>query len=520
MRPIARLMGVLLLIVGPCGAGAAEYWTYRYKNIDVTAVGSSSYAVYIAHDVDRLGDVLTQILSFKASARLPTHIYILPSDVVSQLAGTGVGSLYKTSGYDTTVIASPDASGSGDRYWGALFGYVGSILAGDGALRYPFWFRLGVPAVFATTEFERSRLKTGGLSAGYALAFGRGTLIPMRTFLGLHQDDPQMKDVVFHDMYQAESWYLAREILVESFYRAEFGKYLDMVHQGRSESEAFAASFPSSSYEELDKKLLSSERAPSHVYVVPSAIDTSADTAAPQKLSAAEVQARVAHANLVLLHSAEALRLASGALQLEPHNERALCALAQGHLGQDDYAAALADVDQLAAGSQRSGEALAESAEVLAALAAAVDSKRVSLDADSATLEQRAKTDYRSALADNPDDLRSWAGLAAIYGRQKDAQGASALLAEAAPVLERYPRNVNLSYALVDMCARLADADCALKYTASWRENALTDHDRARAAAYESRLRAFLEKRGAGSAAAAALTPPSASPGDNGGPAR
>jgi hypothetical protein len=489
---IGRALAVLLLIALPPGVPAEDYWAYQYKNLDVTAVGTSGYAMNVARTASRLGTALTGILSFRSDARLPTHIYVLPDEQIVQLLGASGNANYTASGYDAAVITSPGRSGD-DHYWGVYFGYVGAMVAGDGALRYPYWFRLGVPEVFATTEFGYDRLTTGGIAPGYALTVAGGTLIPMRTFLALKEDDPRLQSAAFAEMYGAESWYLAREILVEGRYRGEFTRYLALLHEGRSESAAFAASFKVS-YEDLDKMLLADRSASAHVLIVPSPADHSADPAPPHKLSAGEAQARVALVNLITGRRAEALRLAAAALHDDPANERALRVVAQAQLQDGNYAAALAAVDQLSARGSPSADALAESAAVLAVVASAVSGGQAVLAVDAPALLVRARQDYQSALAANADDLRSWAGLAGLYGSQRDIAAAQALLPAATQALARHPRNVNLAYALAHMCAQTQQWDCAAKFAGVWRENALTESSRAEAAAYESRLEQYRQR--------------------------
>jgi tetratricopeptide (TPR) repeat protein len=495
MRVSTARVACLLPLAPLASAYGAEFWAYQYKHLDVTAVGDAAGAVKIARNLERLDAALTRILSLKATNRLPTHIYVLPEAQIRQLMGDST-SEYSTSGFDATVITEIDAQGRGsDPYWGVYFGYVGSLLAGDGALRYPYWFRIGVPQVFATTEFEYDHLKTGGISPGSAYTLMTRSWIPMRTFLALQQGDPQLQGGPYLDMYGAESWYLTREVLVESRYREQFGRYLELLHEGKSESEAFAASLPIS-YEELDKVLRADLRAPTHVYRLESPHDASSVPGSPVRLTEGEVQARLAVVDLATRHRAEALRLAGEALKAEPANEHALRVLARAQLQEQNYAAALAAVDQLAAHSP-TPDGLGESGDVLRELASAQAGHRAALTVDAGTLMQRAKAAYEGALASNPEDLRSWAGLAELYASRRDLDGARAFLPSAMQALERHPRNVTLAYALTEMCAQTNQPESALKFAGIWRENALTDHDRDRATAAQSRLEAYLERRSA-----------------------
>jgi hypothetical protein len=495
MRETARRgLVLLLLMAGPSAAApATDYWAYQYKSIDVTAAGSSAYAQQLARNADRLGIALAQILGFKVEARLPTHIYVLPDEQIVALLGVGDTANFNSSGYDATVIASrgegSGGSGSGS-YWGAYFGYAGSVLAGESAARYPYWFRLGVPEVFASTEFEYQRIRTGGIAPGYALTVASGTLIPLRTFLALREDDPQLKSGALSEMYAAESWYLTREILAEGRHRDEFNRYFALLRDGTSEREAFAASFKVS-YEDLDRMLRDDRSARAHLFLLPSPSDDGGGAAPPRKLAPPEVAARLALVNLRTGRRAEALRLAVEALRGDPSNERALLVAAQVHLETGNYPGAFAAVDELSRSAQLSPDTMAESAAMLTVLASAVTGGDATLVVDAPTLLRFAQRYYQAAVAANPEDLRSWAGLAGLYGAQHDAAAARALLPAASQALARHPGNVNLAYALAHMCAQTQQWDCAQQFAGSWRENAPTEANRADAAAFESRLSAY-----------------------------
>ncbi len=498
-----RMIGCLALLVSPT-APCADYWAYQYKHIDVTVAGSSDYARNVARNADRLGVVLAQVLSFRSAARLPTHIFVLPDDEIVKLLGASGMATYSTTGYDTTVIASAGRS-EDDRYWGVYFGYVGSLLAGDGALRYPYWFRLGVPELFATTEFDHEHIRTGGIAPDYAYTVADGKLIPLRTFLALEEQDPQLQSAASADMYAAQSWFLTREVLVEGRHRDEFSRYLALLGAGRGERAAFSASF-SVSYEDLDRMLRDDRRVSTHVYVLPSPVDARPDATPPRKLATPEVAARLAAANLAAGHRPEALRLAGQALDADPANETALCTAIEAQLLNWNYPAVLAAINALVAHGRPSPPALAERAAALTILASAVSAGHADLGVDAATLLRHAREDYQGALGADPEDLRSWAGLAGLYGAERDAAAALALLPAATEALGRHPRNANLAYALAHMCAQTQQWDCAAKFAAAWRDNALTAASRADAAAFEAHLSAYRARLA--SAAPPAAPPP------------
>ncbi len=490
MTPVARRrLALLLVMAAPALAPAADYWAYQYKDIDVTVAGSGSYARQVAHNADRLGAALTRILNLKGDARLPTHIYVLPDEEIVALLGSSGRSNYNSSGYDATVIASRGAGG-GEEYWGVYFGYAGSVLDGEGAPRYPYWFRLGVPEVFATTELDHDRIRTGGIAPGYAGTVAGGTPIPLRSFLAIEEQDPQLVSGALSGMYAAESWYLTREILVESRHRDEFERYFALMRQGMSERSAFAASFKVS-YEDLDRMLRDDRGAGANVFLLPSPADERPDSVPPRKLTAPEVQARLALVNLKVGRRAEALRLAAIALRDDPANEYALRVAAQAQLEEGNYPASFAAVDELSRRAQLSPDAMAESAAILTVLASAVSGGDAVLAVDAPTMLRFEQRYYEAVIAATPEDLRSWAGLAGLYGARRDSAAARSLLPAASQALARHPGNVTLAYALAHMCAQTRQWDCALQFAGSWRENAPTETRRAEAAAFEARLNAY-----------------------------
>jgi len=410
-----RFLGCATLLLGlglsAAAPAADDYWGYTYRNIDITASGTNAYAVNVARYCVRLDSLLTQILSIRASDRLPTHIYALPAGQMKLYTAGDYSSVYRSSGYDTTVILDSSEVSNGRPYWGAYFGYTATLLSSDRLLGGPDWYMVGVPSVFADVVFEGAKVKIGNVTPGFAntLVTG-GALIPMRTFLGLRQRDAEAKGKHFLDMYDAEAWYLAREVFVERLHRAEFGKYLDLMRQGKDEAAAFAASF-AISYEDLDRELVQAMHERAHVYIMDSPDDPSAGGAVATRLDATEVKARLALLSVRYQQGPDALQLGREVLQKAPANETALRALALAQLAKGDYAEALTAVDQLLA-QGASDAARADCAYVLDGLARAAAQGDAHLDA--AALRQRAVAEYRRVLSSGGTDRRSRDGLARL----------------------------------------------------------------------------------------------------------
>ena len=410
LLPRATLL-ILLATPSVTLAGGDEYWGYSYRNIDVTAAGTSAYAVNLARYCVRLDAMLTRILGIKTSYRPPTHIYALPAAQREQYVGDSTVSFHVFH-YDVTVVTDNDRAADSN-YWGAYFGYTAALLAADRQLRGPDWYLEGVPAIFAGTTFQNGRATLGNVQPGYGFTLARGgALIPMRILLTQKKQQVVAGNPNNRRMYDAEVWALAHEVFVESWHRAEFGKYLDLMRQGTTETAAFAASF-NISYEQLDKQFADVINRRSYSYTMDAPEDAAASQETAQRLSAAEVKGRLALLTVRYGAGPDALQLANEALQTEPANRTALRALALAQLARGAYSDSLAALDRLAAAGE-SADAYADSAEVLAALAGAVDSGQATLQIDAATLRQRAKADYQQALAADADDRRSRYGLAKL----------------------------------------------------------------------------------------------------------
>lgn len=483
---IRRGLQALALWLAGSGVHAADYWSYQYKDFAVITAGSSEHARTLAQNIARFDNALTHILQVPAR-HLPTRIYELQAAEEKQLLGEKDVVAYRFSGYEVTVVSNSSADPS-NPYWGALFGYTGSLLVNGRTSRCPYWFQVGVPQLFAHTEFKSDHVETAGVAPGFAQTLQNGKWIPMRTLLRLQGSDPQITDHEFQGLFEAESWYLAREIYVEGKLRAQFAHYLGLLQEGNKEGDAFAASF-STSYEDLDKLLITAMKEPTHKFVVATPREP-ADSTSPQRLTPAEVKAHLAELSIVWRHRADALKLAAEALQSDPKNERALRVTALANAQNDNYGAALAAIDALAALPTLSGAALTDMGEVLSQLSNAVFKKEASLGLDAAGLARRAQDSYERAISLDGEYLRAWAGLAYLYGEQRDVEDAKGLASRADPVMDKHLYNGALARALATMCSRTGQAEGAFRYGEVWRDDAITQADLDQAVAFISRIKA------------------------------
>jgi tetratricopeptide (TPR) repeat protein len=471
-----------------CGAATAEdYWSYSLGNIEIVTADGRGRAVALAQNLARLDAALVQILDVPA-AHLPTRLYELPSKVVTELLGDPQRATYSSSDYEVTVVTGVSPLSSGAHNWGPLFGYTGGRLTTGSAARSPYWFRIGVPDLFATTEFDFDRVKTGDLNRREVYALAGKKLIPTRVLLRMAPSDPQLQSEQFRTLFQAESWYLAREVFVESMLRPEFGHYLASMREGTPEEEAFTASFKLS-YEDLDKELYAALSKPIHVYIV-NVPPVSSESGEARRLSPAEADARLAQLYMRTHHVDEAQRLASQALREDPTSELALRVRARLSMTQEEFSAALADVDKLAALPSWSAAGLTDQGEILAQLAARVANGDASVALPAATLAERARGALESAIHEDAEYVRAWADLARMTARQRDGTAAKALLARAQPVLERHRENGALARELARMCAATGQRSAAISLGEIWMSDALSLNELSQAKELTERLQA------------------------------
>jgi tetratricopeptide (TPR) repeat protein len=473
-------------------AGAEEYWGYSYQSIDVTAAGNSAYAVKLAHNLAQLDAALARTVGTDfGSSRAPLHVYALPSDTFKKVWGDG-SSVFTSTGFENDILI--DNSGAYEtRYWDAYFGYTAALLATEGALHYPSWYRVGISSVFAASSIADDRVRVGGFVRNQALVLREGTLIPMRTLLRLHDGDPQLKDPDLARMYGAETWFFVHQILFDEKYQQAGAKYLELMSHGQAEEAAFAAGF-NVSYEQLDEAMRQMIRQ-GKIRELSFTLPSITANGAPRLLSPAEVNARLAEFGVRHRHNLDgAVQRAREAINAEPDNERAWRVLARGQLLQEQYAQALQSVERLSSQASLSAAGYADCAHVLASIGEAVSQHHADVNADSSVLLQRAREDYSKAIELNGDDTSSFYALARMIVRQKDKDAANSLRPRMEQAQYRHPRDANLAHGLAELCVATGDLDGAFKFTVAWQKYAMSESDQRVATAYLSRIEAATER--------------------------
>jgi hypothetical protein len=496
LRSSRVALALTALLMFGSAARAEEYWSYTYQGIEVTASGGQDRAIRLAHKLRRLDTAVVKILGRNfGDWRPPTHIYVVSTPQMQQITGSkrAGSSSFTTDSFQSNIIMDRSRDGDEDaQFFGVYYGYTGALLTSEADLRYPDWFVNGIAEVFAVTSMRFNRLEVGHVEPGYNYILHRTPLIPLRTLLGLHRNDPQVQSDDRRQLYDAECWLLVHSILVEGKNRLEFGQYLSLINAGQTEAEAFAASFKIT-YEELDRSLtLLITNGPLLHFVVD--VPDVTDSNQPKQITAAEMNARVAN---YAIRRGEALdfatTLAEESLKAEPGNEYALRAMLNARLRQHDYPQALKIAAALGSTGTLSAPAYADRAAALASIAG----RGGTAEADAPSLYQRARADYQHAIDLDKDNPAYWAGMADTIGSQRDAAAANQLKPQLMQLYYLHPRLGRLAHAIAFMCSETDDFDNGFKFAVAWQNNSMGDSEHDVAAAYVSHLKAYVQKRDA-----------------------
>ncbi|MFT3907773.1 MAG: hypothetical protein QM718_15860 [Steroidobacteraceae bacterium] len=451
---------------------AAEYWGVSYKNIEVTAAGSEKNALTLVSNLQRLDTALANVLTVDLGSDRPQlYIYSLPMSVFQQVKPKHeeFGSLYSANELDADMLINSNAH-TDRRYFGAYFGYAGSLLTlNAGVSRYPEWFRIGIAEVFAATSMDDDEVTLGGYESNQVqqlyLARSQGKFLPAETLLTLQHDDPHFKSQEYRSLYQSQCWLLAHLVVIEGQMRDAFNTFLGRVSGGEDAATAFAASFPGgyASIDTLLNQALTAGRLRSIIVKVPvPSID-----AQPRRLSEAQMNGRLAQMAVRSDQLDAGLALAAQTLKSVPDDEYALRAELVGNMRKEQYAEVWRLLQTLQTREDLSERGSAEVAAMWARLAELAPAK-LPAGLEQSVLQPQAMGRLEQVVARNPDDLRSWDLLANLYGLSSDRTAATAFAKRAEQVFYRHSSNAMLAAALARLYARQGNFSDAFKFAVAW----------------------------------------------------
>jgi tetratricopeptide (TPR) repeat protein len=476
--------------------GADQYWAYTYKGIEVTAEGTSGYARSIAHSLNRLDQALTAVLAEKNDTpRLPNLVYAVPGDMFTLLMGTKDDSAarYYARPFDSSTLINSSYKGD-DRFWTLYYGFSGSVLNSAYSFRYPQWFISGLSEVFAASSMDHYKVTIGGFARGRVYTLMHNPLIPLKTMLTVKWDDPQFTSKEFQQLYAAEAWFLVHQIVIEKEHHSEFYQYFLRVDRGESEDAAFAESF-NVSYEALENVFRNS-LASGKIEIIKVSVPDADDAAEPRRLSEADAMGRLSV--FAAEHTSQAdtaLKLSARALKVEPKNAEGQIGQARAQIREADYLAALRTGESLCTEGELSQTVAAACGTLFSSLSRAVAAKKASLDVDQGSLAARALQYYEKAVALNSDDIASWYGMANLVEDTHDVAYARSLVPKVEQVQVNFPRIGVFAGTVSNLYAMTGDFEKAVSYAVIWQKNALSSTDRAKASAYVSRLKDWIERK-------------------------
>jgi hypothetical protein len=471
--------------------GPGTYWGYTYKSIDVVAKGSSSFAESIGRNLQRFDTAFAIATKLDLGKWRPrTHVYALEPSVLSKVwaVSTGTEISYRAGTFSNDIVM--DSHGEADNlYYGAYFGYAGSLLVADSRLRFPAWFQVGVSGVFAASIVRKDDVLIGTYSKGQIGMLVRGLWIPMRTVLRLAASDPKLREDRYGAQYDAECWLLVHMALIDGKHRDELDAYITALSNGTPEEQAFTQNFHVG-YEDLDNELhLFIQQGQFNQLSIKVPADT--DSIVPVKLTQAQVDARLAELTVHARRDIDyGLKLAAQALAQEPGNEFALRAQSRGLIFKEQFTEAYQSVQLLLAVPGLSPMGRVDAGGVYGSLARAVSSKRVDLGVDASALWRVAGDAYNSAISSDPENLEAYFDYANLLESEHDLERIRTFLPQAEQAFYRHPHIDGLAQVISSMNWSLNDLDDALVFAVAWRRTALTPAGRDAADSYISRLRA------------------------------
>jgi tetratricopeptide (TPR) repeat protein len=489
---LAQKLTAFFLSWGCCSycAAADQYWGYQYKQINVTAQGSSDFARNLAHNLYRLELAMAAILQSDATWRPPIELYAVPAELFTALSGlqSDNGSQSKTTPYSSTLLINTTQSGE-LRYWSTYFSFGSSMFVTKYSSRYPSWFISGMSEVMAASSVEYGKVIIGGANPGRAYSLTHSSWIPLQLLLSVRGNDPQMSSRAFQDMYFAETWYLVHKILVDQFYRANFYQYFVRLDRGEDESKAFAESFDIS-YDDLSSALKKSITADKFMhYNVKIAGDD--DGSKPVRLSQAEALGRLAtYAGEHGVQPERAMELSAASLKLDPSNEDAKIGRIRAELRAANRDAAVHDADEICDVRTLSSKVAATCAFAFASVARNESDK-------SSQAEQRAKAlkFYEQTVRLEPGDLKSWYGMSGLVFDMHDVPYAKGFIPRFTAVRAEHANIGGLAGSLASLYSMVGDNDTAMKYALAWQKHSISSQDKENATASIARLKSADERK-------------------------
>lgn len=486
----AAFLGASVIAAEEPAAGGG-HWSYSHDEFSVVASGDADDAVAVAQRLHGLDQAMHKLLHLPSGASSPpTTVYLVPGAELVKLDpmwNSQGGGFFRAAPFDDYLVLASEHGAALDAELRVT--RMLALLPGWGLARLPDWYRQGIAQLAAGAVFGTATVTIGQDVADQA-ALVAHSWIPMEKILRLPASDAEFQETPAQlARYRAQCWWLAHLMLIDRVLDPTVSQYIERLMAGQSQQAAFIASF-NSSYEQLDEYFRKVRRAvqlKSYIAELPPA----GGAPAPQPLS--EDSWRAMLAQLALLRdgrSTQGLQWAREALAAQAENETALLALARAGLEARHFP----EVDALLLRMRTRADLTGDARRTLAGMELELAKHREdglpgTQELDARKLRAAARADLRRVLETDPADLRALYELSWLQASTGDVAAVRELLPAAEAAYFHRPDSPELAALLVRMHSIAGTPADVFKYSVAEQRLALTEQERASAAARIARLR-------------------------------
>ncbi len=221
----------------------------RTRNFTLYGNANQSKTKEVGLEMERLRAVLVALTGATSSnAPVPTWIYVfkthqalepyLPHEDGKPIPASG----YTFLGPDGNYI-SLSAAWNSDPRPNVYHAYVYDFLRANFPPQ-PVWYEVGVAGYYSTFRTEGNEAHTGKIREDDLDLLRESMLLPLDRHFAVDRDDPEYTDRFKRRLFYAESWALVHYLIhSQPDRKAQLGRFLTLMKQGRPQDEAFREAF-------------------------------------------------------------------------------------------------------------------------------------------------------------------------------------------------------------------------------------------------------------------------------------
>ena len=235
--------------VRPLPSKSDRWIEVRTRNFTLYGNANESKTKEVGLEMERLRAVLVALTGATVSnAPVPTWIYVfkthqalepyLPHEDGKPIPASG----YTFYGPDGNYI-SLSAAWNSDPRPNIYHAYVYDFLSTNFPPQ-PLWYEVGVAGYYSTFRTEGNEAHTGKIREDDLDLLRESMLIPLDRLFAVERADPEYNDRYKRRLFYAESWALLHYLIHSQPERkAQLGRFLTLMKQGRPQDEAFREAF-------------------------------------------------------------------------------------------------------------------------------------------------------------------------------------------------------------------------------------------------------------------------------------